>query len=392
MNLNNVTFNDLFNEAIEDLYSRYQKYNKLIDMINDVNTSKEDRLRYYKLLPQEYKSKVKINELGELSSVGLDPKVISDVELFNKYADKGWQEPKVPNLDKLAQLYRWIPSGRKGTGTAYKSMIKEPISTKVYNAYKKFAKLFRNIIDPKITTTVEVDGDKYKLKSSKFRSQKDKDIAKEFDLRSSTLYGSNKYIQNLDDKLTATFSKIAKSQKNNKNEYINHLIELIEQYTEGKIGKHTIVVPYSYLLSLAYGDQEQQLAFLDICNLLLQYNIFYAPKTDEEIEAYVYFNSNVNKLRTYVSEGGQIRDINTMSESERDKLSETKDTVEKIEKQENIDEVFAKEYPNIDKEKVLNAIKKHLYYTDEEWNNMDENEKIDTLKQFKDFFFKQYNK
>ena len=55
-------------------------------------------------------------------------------------------------------------------------------------------------------------------------------------------------------------------------------------------------------------------------------------------------------------------------------------------------EVFAKEYPNIDKEKVLNAIKKHLYYTDEEWNNMDENEKIDTLKQFKDFFFKQYNK
>ncbi len=392
MKLTNATFDELFAEAVEDLYSRYQKYNKLIDMINDESTSNEDRLRYYRLLPKEYKDKVKINARGELSTISLDPKAMSDVELFNKYADTGWQQPKEPNLDKLAQLYRWVPSGRKGTGTAYKSMIKEPIGTKVYSAYKKFAKLFRNIIDPVITSTVEIDGDTYDIKSSKFRSQKDKEIAKEFDLRSKNLYGSNKYIQNLDDKLTATFSKIAKGQTNNENEYIQHLIKLINEYTEGKIGKHTIVIPYSYLLSLAYGDQDQQLAFLDICNLLLQYNIFYTPKNDEEIQAYIYFHSNVNKLRSYVLNGGKITDITKISEEQFNKLSETSPENKIKLEDENLENVFNKYYPNENFDKVINAIKSHNYYSDEEWNELSEDEKIDNLKQFKDYYYKNINK
>ena len=91
MKFNNATFDELFMEAIEDLYSRYQKYQKLIDLINDDNTSNEDRLKYYKLLPRAYKNKVNINTKGEKSILPLDSKSMSDVELFNKYADKGWQ-------------------------------------------------------------------------------------------------------------------------------------------------------------------------------------------------------------------------------------------------------------------------------------------------------------
>lgn len=397
MKFNNATFDELFVEAIEDLYSRYQKYQKLIDLINDDNTSNEDRLKYYKLLPREYKNKVNINAKGEKSILPLDSKSMSDVELFNKYADKGWQQPKEPNLDKLAQLYRWIPSGRKGTGTAYKSMIKEPINTKVYSSYKKFAKLFRNIIDPVITTTATIDGDTYDVRSSKFRSQKDKDIVQELELRDVNLYGSNKYIQNLDDKLTAAFSKIAKIQENNENEYIRHLVDLIKQYTEGKIGKHTIVVPYSYLLSLAYGDQEQQLAFLDICNLLLQYNIFYAPKNDDEVQAYVYFHSNVNKWRSYVNSGGNLKDIKLLSDKEREeKIGKLEETTPNIKRGEDLirtvqDELNA-DYPNINPNNVIEAIKKINYFTDEEWNNLNEEQKIDNLKKFKNYYYKYINK
>lgn len=403
--INKVNFTQLFNEALEDIFSQAGKikkdydYAKAVKIINDPNTSNELRLKLYKILPPSIRKNIKINEEGKLTGQPINPNKMSSVYKFQDYKGRKYDDV---NLDKLAQEYRWIPSGRKGSDIPYKSMITNPKtqSKQVYKNYKQFVSLFKNIIDPVVATIGSFDGDEYKLSSRLYRSKKDKEIAFDLNLRNPKVYNHNRYIQTIDEKLTSAFSKIVKGEQNNMNPDIQKLLELINQQTEGAVKKASIVIPYSYLISLAYGDTDKQLSFLEICSLLLKYNLFFEPKSDEELQAYVYFNSNINKWRAFVENGGSLKQVHALSDEERkekiDSLAEKTAKSSYISQEDMpINDIIAKVYGFSDPaqiQDVINTIKKEFSFTDEEWDNEDKESQIEFIEQFKDKYNELKNK
>ena len=390
---------DLINEAIEDLYLKYKKIEKIIDLINDKKTSPAQRLKLYNLLPDDIKKNINIDKNGNLSDqqkINNDflKKIMGVIDDINK----NWMLPRRDRKsdDEILFKYQNLPP-EKNNPISYKQLVQyNKRNTPIYKNYKDFVKLFRNLTDPVKIDSTEL----YDVKSRKISSKKDKDIALNLNLRNSNTYASNKFIQNMYSKIATAMAKIFNNEKDNDNKYIKKLIKIIEKTSgDKKVKRNTIEVPYTYLLNLAYSNnKDMQLAFIEICLLLLKYNIFFEPSSKDERDAYVYFEENLKKWKKYIQNGGSLLDVNKLSIEERNKkidnisFDDEDNNVEKNVK--TIDDIFKIYYNNNTEEfknNLINIIKKHLFITDEEWNSFDDDEKTNYIIKFKDYYDKNFN-
>jgi len=353
-----TTFDILFNEALEELNGNMYdpKYLNIIRMIKDKHTPNNVRENLYNNLPTDIADKIR----------------------------KEIEADDLKNTDHITTA----PRGRK------QYYVKKEYPEDI-EAYKKFIKLYSNIIDPKIKSSISYNEDSYDINLPRYRSRRDKLIAVELGARNKTLYGSNKYNQNLGAKLKATFVNIAKIGDVD-NEYINEFIRKIKENSPTPILRTNIVVPWIYLMELVNGNTEQQLAVLKLCSLTLEHNIFYYPKNDEERDVYKYFNSNIDKIRSWVMAGNNLKDIKSITPEEFAELEGAPLEIDDIEEDDFIvtswNSVLEKEYPGESPAKVINAIKERNYMSDEEWNDASNDEKIDYLKYIKDWYYANKNK
>lgn len=434
-----ISLYKLIDESIQEIMTKYGKFQKLVDSIRNSNMEPMERLKWFASLPNELKKDVGLNYDGSLVDQGhgiipngkvdkYNTEIIHKIDkLVNNFDD-------IPFYEKLS-LYKDIPSG-KGNTLPYRNLIPDKIKKELHNeSFNTFIKILRSIIDPVEFVQAKIDDQTYDFKAPLATSKSNKEIVQGLNLNAGSNYGTNKFTQTMYNKMKLAFNKICKYYPNeyDPDPYIMHAIKLGTKGLD-KPTKTGVKIPYGYLLSLYYSeDVDKQKAFNKFIELLLQNNLFHAPHDAEQLAIYNKFDSNrqrdlnsikkFGKYKKYIdiiankrtSKDIRIRLYNSLPDNIKssikldnkgnlisiDKELEVQDneydndTEFNLPKIDVLNKTFEKLFNNTDesfKNDIIEKTKKTFMISDDEWDDMDNEEKADNISYYGKYHYNKNNK